>query len=104
MLVDEETIEQFICSFPSSYSEKRYYYDENGGIVFEGIYVPDGLGGMFKLEDRHDEGVFRKDSLSGVLTFWFHSRDFIGTRLFKNQKATFPLPEELDFKIVATQE
>jgi hypothetical protein len=100
MLMDDETVEQFICTYPTSYSEERYYYDENGDKVFEGIFVPDGQGGMFKLEDRYDEGVFRKDSLSGVLTFWFHSRNFIGIKLFKNPKATFPLPEELNFKMV----
>lgn len=103
MLVDEETIELFICNYPTTHSEKRFYFDEKGNIVVEGVFVPDGHGGMFKLEDRYDEGVFRKDSLSGVLTFWFHSRNFIGTKLFKNPKATFPLPEELDFQIIKNE-
>lgn len=98
MIVDEETIEQFICEFPTSYSEERFYFDNNGKKVSEGVFVPDGQGGMFKLEDRYDEGVFRKDSLSGVLTFWFHSREFIGTKLFRNPKATYVLQEELGFQ------
>lgn len=100
MIIDEDTVEQYICSYPASLIETYFYYDENGNKVIEGVFAPDGNGGMFQLEDRHDEGVFRKDSLSGVITFWFHSRNFIGTKLFKNPKATFPLPEELDFKTV----
>lgn len=97
ILVDSETIENLICNSPFSYLVTRYFHNKNGEKVIEGIFAPNGKGGMFKLEDEYNEGTFREKILSGVVTFGFHSRVSYETNLLKNPKATFPLPEELHF-------
>lgn len=94
MLVDEYTVKQIITTSGFSNIETRYYQNQDGSY-YSKKFVPDGHKGLTELEGRFDEGVFRKDFLSGVLGFWFQSRQFSSLQVYKNPKATFALPESL---------
>lgn len=91
MLVDEHTVEQLITTSGFSSIETRYYQNQDGSSYTK-KFIPDGHNGLIELEDRFDEGVFRKDFLSGVFGFWFHSRSFSDLQIYKNPKAAIALP------------
>ncbi len=94
MLIDEHTAQGIICTSGYSYLETHHSVDESGDYTKKN-FVPNGRGGLMELEERYDEGVFRKDYLSGVITFWFHSRQFTRPIVFRNPKAAIPLSNNL---------
>jgi hypothetical protein len=94
MVIDEERVKQTLCTSGFSEVVTKYFKDRDGN-VFTKNFVTDGHGGEMELEDRHDEGVFRKDSLSGVLTFWYQSRQYVNTLFFNNPKATILLTTDV---------
>ncbi len=90
MNIDENTIRQIITTSGHGLMQIRRFKDE-GGNTFEKNFVPDGNNGWMELEPRFEEGVFRKDYLSAVLTVWFESRVLSNILTFTNAKATFPI-------------